>query len=65
MDQEPETTYETYRTPTISYKDPSIDRPVDPNIGRLITHSRSLHVVSPFILILIYRVLIFNSHATN
>jgi len=65
IDQEPETTYETYRTPTISYKDPSLDRPADPNIGRFITHSRSLHVVSPFILILIFRVLIFNSHATN
>ncbi|KAF9646617.1 hypothetical protein BDM02DRAFT_3188665 [Thelephora ganbajun] len=42
-DQEPEMTHEIYRTPTTPYKDPS-DRPVDPTIGRLITHSRSLHV---------------------
>ena len=54
MDQEPETSYETYRTPTISYKDPSPDMPVDSTIGRLITHSCSLHVVSPFILIPIH-----------
>ena len=65
MDQEPETTYETYRTPTNSYKDPSPDRPVDSTIGRLVAHSRSLHVVSPFIPILIHRALTFNSHATN
>ena len=47
-DQEPVMTYETYRTPTITYRDPSADGPVDPTIGRLVTHSRSLHVVRPF-----------------
>ena len=46
-DQEPEMTYETYRTPTIPYKNPSSNSPADPTIGRLIAHSRSLHVVSP------------------
>ncbi|KAF9778427.1 hypothetical protein BJ322DRAFT_497475 [Thelephora terrestris] len=44
MDQEPELTHEIYRTPTTPYRDPSSDRPVDATIGRLITHSRSLHV---------------------
>jgi len=65
MDQEPETTYEIYRTPTTAYRDPSPDMPVDSTIGRLVAHSRSLHVVSPFIVTLIHRVLIFTSHATN
>ena len=48
-DQEPGMTYETYRTPTIPYNNSSSDRPVDPTIGRLITHSRSLHIVSVFV----------------
>jgi len=64
-DQDPEMTYETYRTPTISYKDPSHDRPIDPIIGRLIRHSRSLHVVSAYVHILNRRILITTSHATN
>jgi hypothetical protein len=65
MDQEPEATYETYRTPTTPYRGTSPDGPIDPTIGLLITHSRSLHFVSPFALILFRRALIFNSHATN
>ena len=64
-DQEPELTHEIYRMPTIPYKDPSADRPVDTTIGRLITHSRSLHVVRPFIHVLNHRALISDSHATN
>ena len=47
-DHEPQTTHEIYRTPTIPYMSPSSERPVDSNIGRLVTHSRSLHVVSQF-----------------
>jgi hypothetical protein len=62
-DQEPETTHETYRTPTIPYKDPSSDRPVDPTIGRLVAHSRSLHVVSRFMYVLNSQVLISASLA--
>jgi hypothetical protein len=65
MDREPEMTYETYRMPTTPYQDTSPDRPVDATIGRLVTHSRSLHVVSPLILMLSHRVLILTSHATN
>lgn len=45
-DQEPGATREIYRTPTLPYRDPPSDRPVDATIGRFITHSRSLHVVS-------------------
>lgn len=64
-DWEPETTHESYRTPTIPYKHPSHDRPVDSTIGRLVTHSRSLHVVSQFISVPNRRVLIFTSLATK
>jgi len=64
-DPEPEMTYETYRTPTIPYRNPSLERPVDSTIGRLIRHSRSLHVVRPFAFIQKYEVLISTSHATN
>ena len=58
-------TYETYRTPTIPYRDPYPERPVDSTIGRLIRHSRSLHVVRSSTFISKYRVLISISHATN
>ena len=64
-DQEPEMTYETYRTPTIPYQDHYPDSPVDPTIGRLIKHSRSLHVVSSFKFMSNHKVLILTSHATN
>ena len=64
-DPEPEMCYETYRTPTIPYREPSPERPIDSTIGRLITHSRSLHVVRPFVCIPKYRVLISTSHATS
>lgn len=57
-DQEPVMTYETYRTPTTTYRGPSADAPVDPTIGRLVTHSRSLHVVRLFAHIPNHRVLI-------
>ena len=62
-EQEPEMTHEIYRTPTIPYNDSSSDRPVDPTIGRLVSHSRSLHVVSRFIYIPSRRVLIPTSLA--
>ena len=64
-EQEPEMTYETYRTPTIPYRDRSPDRRVDPTIGRLVTHSRSLHVVSRFVCTPNGRILTSASHATN
>lgn len=48
-DHGPEMTHEIYRTPTIPYRDPPSDRPLaDSTTGRLVTHSRSLHVVSMF-----------------
>src|SRR5579872_6169903 len=54
------TSYEIYRMPTTPYRNPSSDRLVDPIIGRLIRHSRSLHVVSPFPYFLNRRVLTFH-----
>ena len=64
-DPEPEMTYETYHTPTIPYRNPSPERPTDSTIGRLIRHSRSLHVVSQSVFIPNYRDLILTSHETN
>ena len=61
-DRKPQMTHEIYRTPTMPYKNPSV-RPVDPTIGRLITHSRSLHVVSRLIYLLNRLILISTSLA--